>query len=424
MVVTQMNAKQLREERAKLVERMNELSVNASKEDRAFNNDELSQYDAMDKDAADMLARAETLERVEKAKSLLVPESKEVKVNKTYGYTAEDDSNAFRAWALRASGNEHLVKDQWKNALDRSNYRNGNTLEVNLLKRAQTKGTTTEGGYTVNGTLVNGIEKTLAYFGGMREVSQVIRTETGATIAWATNNDTSNMGALVDENTQINNTGVTFGQVTVGAYKFTSLVQPVSLELLQDGAIDVGAYIAEVLGERLARAQNYYFTIGTGVTSGSSEPQGVVTGASEGVVAASASAITYAELVDLYHSVDVSYRKNATWMLDDTTLAYVKKIVDGDQRPLWGAGLNAGQADTIMGKPVIVNNDIPVIASSAKVIVFGDFKKYLIRDVMGLTVRVLNERYIDTGSIGFLALSRNDGVTLNSAALKYLQMHA
>lgn len=415
-----MNTKELREKRAALVRDMNELSSKAATEDRSFTAEEIERYDALDRDQKEFLNKAETLERIERANKLLVPELQSVKIDRSV-LTSNDANDGFRTFLLRASGNDHLVRDSWKHAYDRLGYKAGNTLELPVARAQST--TVGEGGYTVNGSFVQGLEKTLVAFGGMRSVANVIRTETGAPISWATVNDTSNMGAIIGENSQISNTSVTFGTATLGAYKFTSLVQPVSLELLQDGAIDVGAYLAEVLGERLARAHNYYFTVGTGITSGSAEPAGVVTGASKGADAAGDDVITYGELVDLYHSVDSAYRNNAVWMMCDSTLAAIKKIVDDESRPLWGPGLNGGESDSIMGKRVIVNNDVESIGAAHKAVLFGDFKKYIIRDVLNVQIRVLQERYIDTGSIGVLALSRNDGVLLNSAAVKYLLMH-
>jgi HK97 family phage major capsid protein len=191
--------------------------------------------------------------------------------------------------------------------------------------------------------------------------------------------------------------------------------------LLQDSQLSISGIISENLGTRLARIQNTHFTTGTGTTL----PYGVVAKATEGVVTAdSSSALTYANFVDLYHSVDPAYRGNAIFMMADSTLALVKKMVDTTGRPLWMPSMAAGSPDTILGKPVVVNNDVAAKAATAKCVLFGDFDKYIIRDCSETVIRVLNERWAETGSVGFVALHRADGNLLNTSAIKYLQVHA
>ena len=172
------------------------------------------------------------------------------------------------------------------------------------------------------------------------------------------------------------------------------------------------------LGERIGRILNTHLTTG----SGSSQPNGLVTGATSGVTAASGTAVTYGELIDLKHSVDPAYRGNATWMFSDATLAALKKLVDGDSRPLWNPGIANGEPDRLDGDRYVVNNDVLDMASSAKAIIYGDLSKYVIRDVAGMTLLRLNERYADVGQVGFIAFSRHDGDSLDATAFKCITM--
>jgi HK97 family phage major capsid protein len=118
--------------------------------------------------------------------------------------------------------------------------------------------------------------------------------------------------------------------------------------------------------------------------------------------------------VDLKHSVDAAYRSNAEFMMNDLTVAAISKLLDGNGKPLWAAGIQVGAPDTILNHPYVVNNDMAVMAASAKSILFGDFSKYMIRDVLGITMMRLAERYADFLQVGFMAFMRTDADLLDA----------
>ena len=95
------------------------------------------------------------------------------------------------------------------------------------------------------------------------------------------------------------------------------------------------------------------------------------------------------------------------------------RLGDGGPRngtgvPLWSPSLGAGQPDTILGYPYVINQSITTPATSVKSILFGDFSKYLIRDVRDVTLLRLDERFADYHQVGFLAFSRHDGDLLDA----------
>ena len=256
----------------------------------------------------------------------------------------------------------------------------------------------------------------------MREVATVQTTASGNDIPMPTENDTSNKGAILAENAQITEQDITFGSTTLNAYMYTSKLVRVSMQLMQDSAFDMNSFLGVKLGERIARIHNEHFTTGTG----SSQPQGVATAAVTGVTAASATAITYAEIVDLEHSLDPAYRNNARFMMKDSTLQILKKLVDGDSRPLWTAGVASGEQDRLLGYPYVINQDMPAATTGLDSLLFGDFSKYMIRDVAGAGLMRLTERYADYLQVGFFAFMRSDGKLLDAGTnpIKTLQMAA
>ena len=278
--------------------------------------------------------------------------------------------------------------------------------------RALAKGTPSAGGYTIPEGFVNDLEMAMLAFGGVRQVSQLIRTDSGNDLPWPTANDTGNSGAMLAESTQAaSNVDPSFGVKVFGAYKMTSRIVLVPTELLEDSAFDLATYLAQILGERLGRIQNTYATTGTG----SSQPGGIVTGSTLGKTAASATAITADELVQLQHSVNPAYRINAGWMMHDNVVLALRLLKDSEGVYLWRSGLQDNRPDTLLGQSLTINQDMAsAIATTAKTILYGDFSKMKIREVRQIRLMRLVERYADYDQQGFVAFMRFDSGVLNA----------
>jgi len=197
------------------------------------------------------------------------------------------------------------------------------------------------------------------------------------------------------------------------AWKYTSKAVLVSVELMQDNSVNLPQLLGQLLGERLGRITNTHFTTGTGTGN----PNGVVTAATFAQAttgAANMTSISYANLIALYHAVDPAYRNNAKFMMNDNSISKIKLMVDSNQRPLWLPGLVDRAPDTILGAPYVINQDMASMTATAKSILFGDFSKYLIRDVRDMTLLRLDERYAEFLQVAFLAFMRTDGDLLNA----------
>lgn len=288
--------------------------------------------------------------------------------------------------------------------------------------RAQGVAVDAAGGYLVPEDYRATMTETMASFGGMLDVINFIDTSTGAKLPWPTNDDTANKGAILTENTQVTEQDMTFGTTSLDAYMYTSKLVRVSYQLLQDSAFDLDTWLPRKLAERIARIVNEHFTIG----DGTDKPLGLVPGGTVGVTAAAVDEITYDEVVDLEHSVDPAYRnERAAFMFSDAALAGLRKVKDGDGRPLWQPSLVAGQADNFNGRRYVVNQDMPEPAASAKSVAFGDFHAgYVGRRVTNTTVLRLTERYADFLQVGFLGFERVDGTPDDTGAYRLLQQAA
>lgn len=282
--------------------------------------------------------------------------------------------------------------------------------------RAQST-TTTAGGYLVPVELVQKLEEQLAYICPIRDVAEVYRTSEGNQVDFPTNDDTSNAGEMISENSAHNEQDMAFGRKSLLAYQFSSKIVRVSRQLMRDSAFPIQALLGKTLGKRIARAQLPYLTTGTG----SSQPEGAVTGSSAGVTSAGATAIAVDDLLNLYHSLDRDYRQNAVWMMHDSILLAIRKLKDSTNQPIFTQSYIEGEPDRLLGKPVIINNSMAsTIATTNKTVLFGDFSHMVIRDVNEIEIQRSSERYFEYNQEAFLAVAHMDAKVLSSAAIKRL----
>jgi HK97 family phage major capsid protein len=282
--------------------------------------------------------------------------------------------------------------------------------------------TTTQGGYAVPTVVADAVVDALKAYGGVRQVATVINTAGSGPLNFPTSDGTAETGEVIAENTTATAADPSFGVATVTAWKFSSKIVAIPFELLQDSAMDMEAFIRGRIVHRLGRIENTKFTIG----SGSAEPYGVVPQATLGKTGTTGQTITviFDDLVDMIHAVDPAYRVGTCrWMMNDASLGKIRKLKDTASRPVfipgWD-GLGKAMPDTILGYGVVSNPDVVVMAANAKSILFGDFSKYIVRDVMGLTLfRFDDSAYAKLGQVGFLAWQRSGGNLIDTAAVKY-----
>jgi len=301
-------------------------------------------------------------------------------------------------------------------------FRGSNAVDRRFESRAQSVGTTTEGGYLVPEGFMNNLERALLQFGGPRQVARIMRTDMGNDIPWPTVDDTGNTGADIAENAGVDEEDLVFGSVTLKAYKAESKAVLVSQELLEDSAFNLSMIIPDMLGERLGRFTAARYTTGSGV----GQQQGIVTGASLGVTADSATTIAADELFELQHSVDPAYRDlpSAGWMFHDNILLHVRTLKDDQNQYLWREGLSADAPDRLLGKPYTINQHMSsTMATTNKTMLFGAFEKFVIRDVRSIRIYRLEERYRDRDQTGFMAFMRTDSRVIDAGTgpIKYLQ---
>lgn len=400
-----MTISEMRNKRKKLIETMDSF-LETHQKDGSLSAEDDAVYQGMESEINTLTNDIHRMERREEIEAELEKPVAKPLTGKpmTASLTDEDEDKGIKAKAYK--------KSFW-NAMRQKNIR------PEVLNALQ-EGTDSEGGYLVpdefEHTLVEALEEENIF----RKLAHIINTSSGdrkiPVVA------TKGTASWVDEEGSITESDDAFSQVSIGAYKLGTLIK-VSNELLHDSVFNLEQYISKEFARRIGNKEEDAFFNG----DGDGKPVGIFNGtggAQVGVTAASTSAITADEIIDLFYSLGAPYRKKAVWVVNDATVKSIRKLKDGNGNYLWQPALTSGTPDTLLGRPVYTSTAVPTIASGAKVIAFGDFNYYWIADRQGRVFKKLSELYATTDQTGFVATQRVDGKLILPEAIKVLQMKA
>jgi len=282
------------------------------------------------------------------------------------------------------------------------------------VQNALEEGTDSEGGFVVGESWESTLDRYLEDENVMRQVATVVNYNSDRNIPLTTSNGSA---TWVDEEGGYGNNDIVFANKKLQAFKLGNIIK-VSEELLYDSIVNLQNEIGLAYGESFGTVEETAFTSG----DGSGKPTGFLTDASSGKTAASATAVTYDELVDLLYSVRDVYIRNGNFMMNRTTASIVRKLKSSDGVPLWQPNLQTGQPNMLLGIGARINEQMPAMTTGLTPIAVGDFKKYRIADRVGMVMQVLNELYAANGQIGFKIHKRTDGKLVRTEAIKYLTM--
>ncbi|MDE9447244.1 phage major capsid protein [Xenorhabdus bovienii] len=293
--------------------------------------------------------------------------------------------------------------------------------ERQALRELRAQGTTPDekGGYTVPVQMLNKVVEAMKAYGGIASVAQILSTSTGQTIEWATADGTAEEGELLGENTVASEEDTLFGTESLGAKKLSSKIIRVSNELLLDSGIDMEAYLAKRIAERIGRGEARYLVKGTG-TGSPQQPKGLETSVTGTVDAATK--FSWKDMNSLKHALDPAYRNTGTfrWAFNDSTLKVITEMEDAQNRPLWLPEIAGVVPSTVLGVPYVIDQAIADMGAGNKFIYCGDFNRFIVRRVTYMTLRRLVERYADYDQTAFLAFHRFDCILEDTAAIKAL----
>ena len=390
---------ELRQKRSELWEKAKLFLDNAKRNGDVLSADDRATYEKMEQEIVDLGKEIGIIER---------REALDLEMSKPTSAPISANPNTKTEEKTGRSSDEYK-KSFWQAMRNKKNpYEAVNALQI---------GTDSEGGYLVPDEYESTLIEKLHDENIIRQYATVIKSSNGdkkipvvAGYGEAT---------WTDEEAAYTESDDSFGVITLGAHKLTSIIK-VSEELLNDSAFDLEQYISKEFVRRMAAAEENAFINGTGT----GRPTGILQTAESGKTTAAAAAITADEVIDLYHSLRSPYRKNAVFIANDSTVKSVRQLKDSNGMYLWQPGLKEGQPDTLIGNRIISSAYMPEIGAGKKPILFGDISYYWIADRQGRTFQRLNELYAETGQVGFRTFQRVDGKLTLAETVKTLACKA
>lgn len=435
-----LKAKEMKQKAAKLYARQDEILQSSNEKMSAEQNVE---FDKLETEATELLAQAAKIEQREKRELLDDNDSEEIKPKgKSIEKLSAEEKGKVEEIAMRSFIRTGEVPQELRSVMPKAeSEKDDNDMIVKSLKEmgieimATQTTTTTGGGYTIPRGFQAELEKALKAYGGMWETSRIIKTQKGNVLDWPTVNDTNRKAYLLAESVSAATSAqaIVFGQQQYEAYKYTSGLIQVPTELLEDSEFDLKAEIIDLLVERIWRGTNEAFT----TADGTNKPKGITVGAAYGGSTSDDAALIYDDFVNLEHNIDPAYRQRpgTRFMFHDTVLKAAKKIKDLDGRPIWQGMTGNLMADaapaSLFGYNYTINQDMAAFVGGSttlndgkKIILFGDLKKYIIRQVREMRIIRLNERYGELDQTAFVVFFRVDGDLLNAGTnpVKYMKV--
>lgn len=385
---------ELREKRSKLWNNAKDFLDSKRSSDGLISSEDAAIYDKME---ADVVNLGKEIDRLEKQSAI------DMELSKAVGSPILEKPLAKKIRTGRAS-------DEYKK--DFLNVLRGKPQIYNVMQES----IDADGGFLVPEEFENQIVTALEENNVIRSIEKTITTSAERKIPIAA---THSVAQWTPENGAYAESNPTFGQKTIDAFKLTDLVK-VSTELLQDSMFNLESYISSEFARAFGIAEEQAFCTGTGV----GQPTGIFTenGGEVGITLSSASNITCDNIIELVHSLKSPYRRNAVFLMNDSTVSMLRKLKDTNGAYLWQPSLQAGQPDRLLGYPLYTSPYVPTVKAAAMPIVFGDFSNYWIADRMGRSIQRLNELYAGNGQVGFIATERVDAKVILSEGIKLLQM--
>lgn len=395
----------LRARRKGLLDEMRELQSAAEAADRDLTAEEVQEFERREADFDSITGRIERLEKMEGYASDSQRE------NPAIADTEPED-------AISADPAE--VREIERRAFEKVLRHKGDISKLDRDERAALQvGTDSEGGYTVPDEFLRQIVESMREFGVINDLALHITTADNGQLTIPTVATNSTAAWTAEEAAYTQSEG-TFGQITLNAYKL-GVISQISDELISDSAFDLLGWLAKDHGEALGLKSGEAYAVGA--SNSTTSPKGLLNRATVGVTTAVNTGFTADELIDLQHSLTAPYRPNAVWLMNDSTVKVVRKFQDQDDQYIWQPGLQAGSPDVLLGAPVYTDTHIDAVAATKVVAAYGDIEKaYVIRDVEGVTVKVLNELYAANGQVGFRTSLRTDGDLRDANAVKTLKI--
>lgn len=390
-----MTVQELIDKRAKAWEAAKDFVNTHEDKDGKLSAEDAATYEKMENDIAELTNSIDRQQRAERMEQELSKPVNSPITGKPYKDEPQGKSKTGRA------------SDEYRKAMInalRSNFRQVS----NILQ----EGVDADGGYLVPEEYDSRLIDVLNEENIMRGLATKITTSGEHKINIAA---TKPAAAWIEEGKALTFGDATFDQMIMDAYKLHVAIK-ITEELLYDSAFPLENYIITEFGKALANAEEDAFLNG----DGKGKPTGIFDATHGGHVAGTLSAALKSDdLFDVIYGLKRPYRKNAAFIMNDATLAQIRKLKDNNGAYIWQPSYQAGEPDRVLGYKVNTSAYAPTDAIS-----FGDYKYYNIGDRGTRSFKQLNELFAGNGMIGMVAKERVDGKLILPEAVQILKLKA
>ena len=398
-------ANELRSQRAGVWEKTKKFLDTHRNEKNMLSSEDTQTYERMEQEIVNLGHEVERQERLDKI---------ERELNSPINFPLTSKPGDMGATKKKGRESGEYASAFWKQIRSRDG------IVTPEIRNSLRIGADTEGGYLVPDEFERMLVEALEEENIFRTIAHKMNTASGDKKIPIVSSKGS--ASWIDEAGAYPESDDAFGQVSIGAHKVGTMIK-VSEELINDNVFDLEGYIAKEFGRRIGAKEEEAFFNG----DGSGKPLGILAatgGAQLGVTSSLATGIKFDEIIDLYYSLKSPYRKNASWIVNDTTIKALRKLKDGNGQYIWQPSVIAGTPDSILNRPVQTSSYMPELTAGNKSVVFGDFSYYWVADRQGRVFKRLGELYAPSGQVGFLGSQRVDGKLILSEAVKVLQQKA
>ncbi len=387
------NIKALRETRAEKVEELKLLYAKLEAENRAVTEEEEKQIGAI-QDEIDQIDK--TIEILKKMKERLAEtnKGKEEVVDKAESEEGEQ----------RAQEEEKAFAEYLRGA-------------VNGELRADTNMTLTDNGAVIPETIANRIVEKVYDICPILEKATKYNVKGNLTIPYYPVDANDIEMAYAEEFKDLESDVGKFGNITLKGFLAGALTK-VSRSLINNSQFDIVSFVVDHMAYTYARWAEKELLNGT-----EDKIEGL-SGVTQGVTAASATAVTADELIDLQDSVKDVFQQGAIWIMSNKTRTAIRKLKDGNGRYLLQDDITAPFGKVLLGKPVYVSDNMPEMAASAKAIYYGDMSGLAVKITEEFEIQVLREHFATQHAVGVVGWTEMDAKVENEQKISALTMKA
>lgn len=294
-----------------------------------------------------------------------------------------------------------------------------------------------DGGYLVPEQMEATIDRVLGTVSTIRSLASVMTISEGDTYKMLMNVGGAGSGWVGEQEARAETNSPTLREIAINLGELYAM-PGATQRTLDDGRIDVGAWLAGEVSTTFAEQEGAAFATGSGVN----QPRGILsytpvanasyawgsvgyiaTGASAAFATATTALSPADALIDLYYALKAGYRNSASWLMSDATMGAVRKIKDVDGKFVWAPPTAVGEVASVLQKPVYTDDNMSAIAANSYSIAFADFKRaYQVVDKFG--IRVLRDNLTSKGNVLFYTTKRVGGGIRNFEAIKLMKFAA